>query len=340
MASDLFLSEAPPLSPAWLAYEKAKGHVDAPSPQEDISPADALRLRQRSYAKTCRDRNDRLTSPTGPSHALLSDIETHPDSTQSPDGATIHLRIYIPTALTHSQDFIIYYHGGGLCVGDLDSEDLQCRRLAKDLGIKVVSVEYRLFPDHSPDTAVADAWAAFIGISKLWKYNTDQQPGRVYIVGSSSGAQLAAQTAQRARGTPYLISGLVLRCPVTVDASKGGVSIPQRYEDRHTSFSPSFGTSLLSFDADNHLPMARDMPLNAESFAGMPPTFLQLCTNDIFYSDGACFAEALGEAGNEIVTDVMVGWPHTFWLKAPELEEAGEADGRVIGWLRERVGRE
>ncbi|OBT49668.1 hypothetical protein VE04_10063 [Pseudogymnoascus sp. 24MN13] len=309
MASDLFLPEAPPLSPAWLAYEKSKGHIDAPSPQEDITPADALRLHQRSYAKTCRDRNERLTSPTGPSHALLSNIQTHPDSTQSPDGATIHLRIYIPTSLTHPQDFIVYYHGGGLRVDDLDLDDLQCRRLAKDLGIKVVSVEYRLFPDHSPD-------CAFLG-----------------------GPTRRANRAARARDS---ISHLRARPPRagTVDASKGGVSIPQRYEDRHTSFSPSFGTSLLGFDADNHLPMARDMPLNAESFAGMPPTFLQLCTNDIFYSDGACFAEALGEAGNELVTDVIVGWPHTFWLKAPELEEAGEADGRVIGWPRQRAGAE
>lgn len=340
MASDLFLPEAPPLNATWLAYENANGLLNPPKPQEGLSPSDTLRLRQRSYAKTCRDRNERLTSPTGPSHALLSDIQTHPDSTQSPDGATIHLRIYIPTALTHPQDFIIYYHGGGLCVGDLDSEDLQCRRLAKDLGIKVVSVEYRLFPDHSPDTAVADAWAAFVAIAKLWKYNSDQQPGRVYIVGSSSGAQLAAQTAQRARGTPYLISGLVLRCPVTVDASRGGVSIPQRYEDRHTSFSASFGTSLLGFNPDNHLPIARDMPLNADSFAGMPPMFLQLCTNDIFYSDGECYADALREAGSDLVIEVLEGWPHTFWLKAPELEEAGEADGRVIAWLKQRVGTE
>jgi acetyl esterase/lipase len=340
MASHLFLSEAPPLNPTWLAYEKANGLVNAPAAQETITPADALRLRQRSYAKSCRDRNERLTSPTSLYHSLLSDIQTHPDSTQSPDGATIHLRIYIPTTLTHPQDFIIYYHGGGLCVGDLDSEDLQCRRLAKDLGIKVVSVEYRLFPDHSPDTAVADAWAAFLAIAKLWKYNADQQPGRVYIVGSSSGAQLAAQTAHRARGTPYLISGLVLRCPVTVDASRGGVSIPQRYEDKHTSFSPSFGTNLLSFDPENQLPIALDMPLNSDSFAGMPPMFLQLCTNDIYYSDGACYADALTGAGNDLVTDVLEGWPHTFWLKAPELEEAGQADGRVIAWLKQRIGTE
>lgn len=80
------------------------------------------------------------------------------------------------------------------------------------------------------------------------------------------------------------------------------------------------------------------MPLEAdeETLKELPRTWIQLCTNDSPYSDGLCYAKMLEEAGVEVKVDVVRGWPHTFWLKAPELERALEVEEEMVrglGWL-------
>jgi len=70
----------------------------------------------------------------------------------------------------------------------------------------------------------------------------------------------------------------------------------------------------------------------------MPRTWIQVCSNDSLYSDGVCYAKPLEEVGVEVRVDVVWGWPHTFWLKAPGLERALEAERemlRALKWLAE-----
>jgi acetyl esterase/lipase len=67
---------------------------------------------------------------------------------------------------------------------------------------------------------------------------------------------------------------------------------------------------------------------------------IQVSTNDIYYSDGVCYAEALREAGVEVNLDVVEGWPHTFWLKAPYLERAVQAESDMIEGLRQLLERD
>jgi acetyl esterase/lipase len=76
------------------------------------------------------------------------------------------------------------------------------------------------------------------------------------------------------------------------------------------------------------------LPLEAEDLSEMPRHWIQVSTNDIYYSDGTCYAEALREAGVEVKLDVVEGWPHTFWGKAPYLERAMEAENDMIEGLR------
>jgi acetyl esterase/lipase len=85
--------------------------------------------------------------------------------------------------------------------------------------------------------------------------------------------------------------------------------------------SEAFHTSLSSGAAvNNENRITTPLPLEAEDLSGMPRHWIQVSTNYVYYSDGACYAAALREAGVEVRLDVVEGWPHTFWVKAPLLE--------------------
>jgi len=99
--------------------------------------------------------------------------------------------------------------------------------------------------------------------------------------------------------------------------------------------SEGFHTSLLSGAAvNNGNRTTTALPLEVDDLNGMPKHWIQVSTNDIYYSDGACYAEALREAGVDVELDVIEGWPHTFWLKAPYLERAVQAENDMIEGLR------
>lgn len=370
---NLILQSPPPLDPTWLAHEKVAGLLSKPA----ITDAKA---RQETYSQECRNRNAYLLSGRDEHlkhgiHIADTSIEVgidmyHPGEREPYYRARrIPIRSYNPKswpsgppdaysapgkALPESPDIVIYYHGGGLAVGDLDSEDLTCRRICKELGCTVYSCDYRLMPDHTANQACQDALEACIGILRL------RNGRRVVLAGSSSGGQLAAMVAgsygrsrwgqvpftRRASGSitdPHApprkaknpIHGVLLRGPVTCDASSDGSNIPPQFRPFHTSTHPEFHTSLLS--APPMVTSTRTtyrLPLEDDNFSKMSRHWIQVSTNDILYSDGILYAEALRQAGVEVKLDIVEGFPHTFWLKAPELERAVKAEKDMIEGLR------
>lgn len=386
------LERAPPLDPAWLAHEAAS---DLLAPKPFVDPV----ARQPLYAAQCRRRDAAMMQPGARDHRLSRGVRTRPTSVPSTSdpGHAIPVLQYdraIPSdtdtgASSEQPDpdpapepdcVIVYYHGGGLLVGEPDSEDLSCRRLLLDSApflprLRLYSVGYRLRPQHPVRTCVADAVDALAALAAR------HPDARLLAVGSSSGGQLAAIAAQHAaasvggdggdggrdrRRKPPRLHGVLLRCPVTSDAgfrpklagaadADAAVAaaatlehVPEALRGLHTSArDPSFGNALLTRlytdpregleGGEGNGDMMLTMPLEAAAGAGrlrgMPRTWVQVCTNDVLYSDGACYAEALRDAGVEVRTDVVVGWPHTFWLKAPELERALEAERALLEGL-------
>lgn len=263
------------------------------------------------------------------------------------------------------QIIIIYYHGGGLLVGETDSEDLSCRRLVKDSAsflpgrVRLYSVGYRLKPQHKASVCVADSIDAFEYLVARHQHQHQRRP-RVVVAGSSSGGELAAFVTQHAvaaaanhtigeQGSvtpPLMFDGVLLRCPVTSDAFHGQEYVPAHLREMHTSARhPSFSTSLLQrLDMDGPRDGLERMPLEVDraggALKGMPRTWIQVCTNDVLYSDGACYDKVLRDAGCQVKTDVVWGWPHTFWLKAPQLERALEAELALLEGLKWVVSAE
>ncbi|KAH6679426.1 Alpha/Beta hydrolase protein [Halenospora varia] len=331
MTSSPILEVPPPLDPAWLDHEEKAGLLLQKPPITD-----AL-VRQQTYSTTCKTLNTLLLS--GRDAPLTHGLVIRDFTISSASGHTIPIRHYTPSSSSNSEsddprkedaeklDTVIYYHGGGLYVGDLDSEDLTCRRIVKSLGVKVYSVDYLLMPQHSADDALADALHAF----RYLRQDVVKGKGKMVVIGSSSGGQLAAQVSLQENKNGKGIDGVLLRCPVLCDAS----SLPSRWQSKHASMSPAFHTSLLSsaaLTAENRT--KEKLPLEVEELGGMPRHWIQVCTNDIYYSDGVCYAEGLREKGVQVEMDVVVGWPHTFWLKAPLLGRAVRAEEDMLVGLR------
>lgn len=320
---------APPLHPAWVQAEEELKRSGPPS-GHSIPPL----KRQGLYAQECRNLLARATAPGARDHALSRGIHrTEFTIPSSVDGFPIPV-LQLDTTETKDQEpegILIYYHGGGLHVGEADSEEFSCRRLIKSSSarLRLYSIGYRLMPTYTAETCVSDALDGFRAVSS--------QSIKSIVVGSSSGGQLAATVAQQTiKGS---IHGLLLRCPVSCDPSEGKKYLPEWLRPYHTSLDPSFITYLFQ-ELKRAVP--RDgldtLPLETtkQELAGHPRTWVQLCTNDTLYADGLCYAMALVDAGVDVQVDVQKGWPHTFWLKTPQLEKSFEADEAAIeglNWL-------
>ena len=327
---DLYLGTAPPLDPEWLQFEESAG-LNGPKPIYS-SPLD----RQPVYAEQCRALNSSMMQPGARDHELSQGIRTTQFAVASShDGYRIPVLRYETTAEVEGaapRTIILYIHGGGLAVGEADSEDLSCRRIMKESALPsltLYSVGYRLMPAYPASICVSDCRDVFDHIHSL------KNEAKLLLVGSSSGGQLAAMVSQAA--PKRSIDGVVLRCPVTSDACSGMEYVPDRLRPLHTSaWEPSFWNSLLG-QMKRQTP--RDglerMPLECpeEALKELPRTWIQVCTNDALYSDGICYAKALEDAGVEVDVDVVPGWPHTFWLKAPQLARALEAERAMLKGL-------
>lgn len=323
----LAFETAPHLDSTFLTYEtEEKQNGSEPLPV-------AVEQRQPAYAQRCRELYSRMTQQGSRDHHLSQGISKSWLSVPSSvDGFDIPVMQLDLSESQHSKPAIVilYYHGGGLAVGEADSEELTCRRMLKaGLGhVRLYSVGYRLRVPHGAEKCVSDAQDCFEYFRK--------EPGKLIIAGSSSGGQLAATVSQSApKGS---IHGVMLRGPVTGDARSGLEYIPERLRRFHTSVSsPSFLNSM-SFYLGRDVPRdgLKRLPIEADvgEFSQLPKTWIQICTNDTLYSDGLCYALALKEAGVNVRLDVIHGWPHTFWLPAPHLARSAEAEDDMMTGLR------
>ncbi|KAH8168525.1 alpha/beta hydrolase fold domain-containing protein [Sarocladium implicatum] len=332
---ELAFATAPELHPSWVrAEEVLRKAIDPGKP-----PLEPL-VRQPIYAQECRDLYASVTAPGTRDHDLSQGIQrrefTVPSSVDGFAIPVLQLDLASDEA-TEAQDaeqkpelIVVYYHGGGLHVGEADSEEHSCRRIVKGSPqrVRLYSIGYRLRPRYSARLCVSDARNGFNAL------RSDKI--KTIVVGSSSGGQLAASVAQKApKGS---IHGLLLRCPATCDPTENKRNVPETLRPFHTSRHPSFATFIFDKSKGSVVPRAEleNVPLEAskKEFQNYPRTWIQLCSNDNLYSDGLCLAMALVDSGVEVDVDVWKGWPHTFWLRTPHLQEAFDADQSMLKGLR------
>ncbi len=226
------------------------------------------------------------------------DVEARDLSAQGPAGA-IPLRLYEPSGLERPSAGLLYLHGGGWVAGSIESHDRLCRRLAGRARCRVVSVEYRLAPEHPYPAAVDDARAAFAWMGA----NADSlglDPRRLGVGGDSAGGNLAAVVARHARtGAAEPVVQLLIY-PAT-DATR---SMPS-----HATFGEGYWLTRANIDwylghythgtgVDLRTPDLS--PLYGEDVAGLCPALIYTAGFDPLCDEGRAYADRLKSAGTSV----------------------------------------
>ncbi|MEH3128343.1 MAG: alpha/beta hydrolase [Mycolicibacterium neoaurum] len=250
----------------------------------------------------------------------------------------IPARIYWPPVDQHDNlPVIVYYHGGGWAIGDLDTHDHVARAHSVGAEAIVVSVDYRLAPEHPFPAGVEDAWAALQWVGEH-AAELGGDPNRIAVAGDSAGGNLSAVMALRARdaGGPPLVFQL-LWYPVVV----GDRSAPSFIENAdayilNRDVTNAFLTWYLpGVDLDDPAGLPTDVaPANAKSLAGLPPAYIGTAEHDPLRDDGAKYAEMLSAAGVTVQHSNEPTLVHGFVSLALASAVATEAADRGIAALR------
>lgn len=222
----------------------------------------------------------------------------------------VPVRVYRPTRAAATPGLVMFFHGGGWVQGNVRSYDALCAQVSERVGAVVVSVDYRLAPDHVFPAAVHDAydctrWATDHA-SEL-----DIDPRRVAVMGDSAGGNLAAAVTLMARDLDGpAIAAQILLYPAT-DATLASPSIERNANAPILDRSDVVGfLAHYRGGADTVHPLLS--PLHADSHAGLPPALIQTAELDPLRDDGARYAEALRAAGVTVRHTDYVDVPHGF----------------------------
>ena len=249
---------------------------------------------------------------------VLIDGEPEPvasvaDRTVPGPAGDVPVRIYRGRPGDEALPVLIWYHGGGWVIGDLDSADTTARKLANRSGALVVSVDYRLAPEHPFPAAVDDCWAALDWVAA----HADEiggDPGRLAVGGDSAGGNLSAVAAVLARDAGVALRHQLLVYPAT-DATQSQPSIEENGEGYLlTRNAMTWFTGHYLADGEPKDP--RVSPLFTDDLAGVAPATVFTAEFDPLRDEGARYAERLGEAGVETEYRCYPGMIHGFFAMA------------------------
>jgi acetyl esterase len=223
----------------------------------------------------------------------------------------------------------VYLHGGGWCYGSIETVDRVCRRIADRSGCAVLSVDYRLAPEHVFPAALEDVSTV---LSYVRKAGLGVDVSRLAIGGDSAGAQLATITARRQRDAATPLDHQVLIYPA-LDPMTAAASY-----DELGSYGLDRNAMKLAWETFIPDPMQRLTP-DAAIFAtsdlsGMPPTLIITAEYDALRDEGADYADALLSAGVPVVHTRYMGVNHGFARKLAVIDAARAATDQVASSLR------
>lgn len=249
------------------------------------------------------------------------------------------VRIYTPLG-EGPFPVIVYFHGGGWVLCDLDTHDMIARGLSHGAGAVLVSVAYRLAPEHRFPAAVDDAWAATQWVAKNAAAIRGDS-GRLAVAGDSAGGVIACATALRSRdaGGPRLGAQVNFY---------GSCNFPSKLTDSAREFANGpilsqtdiqfFWNQYLADPAkDQHHPWAS--PIRAESLAGLPPAFIATAQIDPSRDDTEAYAARLAAAGIAVEQRRYPGMVHGFLSFLGVIDGANRALDDCTNWLKAQFAR-
>jgi acetyl esterase len=267
--------------------------------------------------------------PRRPLHPELRVENHHIDGPAGP----IPVRVYWPDAI-ENPPITVYFHGGGFAVGDLDTHDGTARQHAVGAGSLVVSVDYRLAPEHPYPAAVDDAWAATRWVAaNADRFGADSS--RLAVAGDSAGGTLSAVVAQLARdsgGPPVAFQ--LLWYPSTMWDN----SLPSFTENADAPVLDKAAIDAFSRWYAGEIDLADPppglAPGRATDLAGLPPAYIAVAGHDPLRDDGARYAELLAAAGVTVELHQADTLVHGYLGYAGIVPVATEATERGLAALR------
>jgi acetyl esterase len=291
-----------PLDPQAAAYLDRLRELEA-SPYWEIGPVAARRRM-----------DDDAPALFGEADAIASIVDADADG--------VPVRIY--RAYDRELPGLVWFHGGGWTIGSLDSHDRLGRTLAARCGCALVSVDYRLAPEHPYPAAVEDAWKATLWASRRF--------AGMAIGGDSAGGHLAAVVAVRARdrGVPLALQALVY------PATDGGLDTPSFREHADV---PNLTREVMHWFWDQFCPVERRAEpeasvLRALDLRGVAPAFVLTAEYDVLRDEGEAYARRLLDAGVPVMLTRYEGQIHGFLRMPAVIERACEAIDQVAESVR------
>lgn len=270
-----------------------------------------------------------------PRRGVHPEVTTADRTIEGPAGP-IPVRVYRPpTADGVTPPVVVFIHGGGWSVGDLDSYDGTARVHAARADAVVVSVDYRLAPEHPYPAAVDDAWAATKWVA-AHAAELGADPDRLAVAGDSAGGNLSAVMAQLARdaGGPAIRFQLLW-----YPATTGDTSLPSFTEHADAPILDlaavkGFTRWYISKDVDLSNPPATLLPARAADLSGLPPAYIATAGHDPLRDDGARYAELLRAAGVPVELHTAETLVHGYLEYVSVVPAAAEAADRALAALR------
>ncbi len=288
-------------------------------PYETLAPAEA-----RQFSRNARA----VLAPEPPEMGAVRDIKIG-------EGGAIPARLYRPlgSAPNAALPALIYFHGGGWVIGDLDTHDVVCRQIANGSGAAVVSVDYRLAPEHKFPAAVEDAIAATAWIAAHGA-TLGIDTARLAVGGDSAGGNLAAVVAldARDRNGPKLFQQTLI-----YPATESTMSHPshERFAEGLLLTRPT-----MKWFLGHYLRGAEDLadwrvsPLRATSLANLPPALVLTAGYDPLCDEGEDYAARLAAAGVPVTRVRVEGMIHGFLTMGKLIPAANEAVAMIAAALK------
>ncbi len=244
----------------------------------------------------------------------FSDLNVSDHSYSRPDG-DLSLRLYQPKHATEPAPGLIYIHGGGMIMGNLESQDEVLKTTASELGMPIASIDYRKAPEHPYPAAPEDCYAGV-----CWVFDNATALGmdinNIGLMGASAGGGLALATALmlRDREGPEL---------------KYLLPIYPMIDDRHHTASSKTVLDIGIWDREGSIeawnwylgdstPDAYAAPARAEDLSGLPPTYIDVGDLDLFRDEDILIAQRLSAAGVPVEFHLWTGAYHASELFAPQ----------------------
>jgi len=276
-----------------------------------------------------REQMNAMAKARGGSSAPIAGTE---ERTAPGPGGAVPLRLYRPQA-PGRRPALLYFHGGGHVIGSLDSHDAIARNLCAGAEAVVVSVDYRMGPEHRFPAAVEDSWAALTWLAGA-AGSLGVDPDRLAVGGDSAGANLAAVVALQARdaGGPRLrLQSLVY--PIADYGLTG---------DSYDRYAQGYGVltrAAMQWFQRHYLARPDDAadwrasPIKA-NLAGVAPAVIVTAECDVLHDEGVAYAAALAQAGVAVEHRDFAGMIHGFFGMAPMIDDAVAAQNYVSAALK------